>query len=65
MSGTHSNNRVRTERRQGQHPPGTYSGFIVVKFLEGDSSEAAQRSPAGSGTTYLAQDHTAKLPAEV
>lgn len=64
-SGIHGNNRVRTEPRQGQHPPGTYSGFTVVKFLEGVSSEAAQRSPAGSGTIYLAPDRIAKLPAEV
>lgn len=36
-----------------------------MKFLEGVGSEAALRSPAGSGTICLAQDHVAKLPAEV
>lgn len=65
MSGIRSNNRARIKPRQGQHPPSTHSGFIAVEFLEGVRSGAAQRSPAGSGTEYLAQDHATKLPAEV
>lgn len=65
MSGIRSNNRARTKPRPGQHPPSTHNGFIAVEFLEGVRSEAAQRSPAGSGTERRAHDHATKLPGEV